>query len=194
MLRTSGKAILKSIAAELTNEVKMRFEKFSFGSVQIDGVTHENDVVIDPWSLSDFGEGARWLPVPAIWGAHPLPDRRSEIALAADDADYTDFRGSGKNNPRRSAPRTTACSRGAILISDDVGDGCCCGTARSLDTEPHFAVWLNHRRHIDYGNGFVIHENVKILPVIIHFKTIGYVRIKRSIGRAFSALTSPFLL
>lgn len=25
----------------------MRFEKFSFGSIQIDGVTHENDVVID---------------------------------------------------------------------------------------------------------------------------------------------------
>src|SRR5229473_4994344 len=26
---------------------KMRFEKFSFGSIRIDGVTHEHDVVID---------------------------------------------------------------------------------------------------------------------------------------------------
>ena len=25
----------------------MRFEKFSFGSIRIDGVTHEHDVVID---------------------------------------------------------------------------------------------------------------------------------------------------
>jgi hypothetical protein len=38
-----------SIATEHTylGEVKMRFEKFSFGSIRIDGVTYEHDVVID---------------------------------------------------------------------------------------------------------------------------------------------------
>jgi hypothetical protein len=29
----------------------MRFEKFSFGSIRIEGVTHENDVVIDRGTL-----------------------------------------------------------------------------------------------------------------------------------------------
>jgi len=31
----------------LLPEVPMRFEKFSFGSIRIDGTTYENDVVID---------------------------------------------------------------------------------------------------------------------------------------------------
>jgi hypothetical protein len=30
----------------------MRFEKFSFGSIRIDGVTHEHDVVIDRGTVS----------------------------------------------------------------------------------------------------------------------------------------------
>jgi hypothetical protein len=38
-----------SIATEHTylGEVKMRFQKLSFGSIRIDGVTYEHDVVID---------------------------------------------------------------------------------------------------------------------------------------------------
>lgn len=36
----------------------MRFEKFSFGSIQIDGVTHEYDVVIDRGEIQKRKKGA----------------------------------------------------------------------------------------------------------------------------------------
>jgi hypothetical protein len=49
----------------------MRIEAFSFGSIRIDGVTYEHDVVIDPRTGSQAQEEAIQTVSRRLW-AHPL--------------------------------------------------------------------------------------------------------------------------
>jgi hypothetical protein len=51
-LRLAPELPATATAIIMRSEVRMRFEEFSFGSIRIDGTTHEHDVVIDRGQVS----------------------------------------------------------------------------------------------------------------------------------------------
>ena len=40
----------------------MRFQKFSFGAIRIDGITHEHDVIIDRGKFTDAKMQVAFVP------------------------------------------------------------------------------------------------------------------------------------
>ena len=56
-----------------SSECEMQTEDFAFGSIRIDGITHEHDVVIEAGEIRKRKKGIRrnsvttWVTLPCLW-------------------------------------------------------------------------------------------------------------------------------